>query len=44
DIFKPLGIRSMERLPGGYGMMADDILSGIYSVVVLVAIQLLFHV
>ena len=44
DIFKPLGIRSMERLPGGYGMMADDILSGIYSVVLLVAIQLLFHV
>ena len=44
DIFKPLGIRSVERLPGGYGMMADDILSGIYSVVVLVAIQLLFHI
>ena len=35
DIYKPLGIRSMERLPRGYGMMADDILAAIYSVIVL---------
>lgn len=35
DIFKPLGIRQMEKFPGGYGMMADDILAGIYSVAVL---------
>ena len=34
DIFKPLGIRAMERLPRGYGMMADDILSGIYTVII----------
>lgn len=39
DIAKPLGIRSMERLPRGYGMMADDILSGIYAVVILVIIN-----
>lgn len=39
DIFKPLGIRSMERLPRGYGMMADDILSGIYAVVILVVLN-----
>lgn len=38
DIFKPLGIRSMERLPGGFGMMADDILAAIYSVCIIVAI------
>lgn len=41
DIFKPLGIRSMERLPGGFGMMADDILSAIYAAVILEAIRLL---
>lgn len=35
DIFKPLGIRSMERLPRGYGMMADDILAGIYSALII---------
>lgn len=39
DIFKPLGIRSMERLPRGYGMMADDILSGIYAVTVLLIVN-----
>ena len=39
DIVKPLGIRSMERLPRGYGMMADDILSGIYAVVILLIIN-----
>lgn len=40
DIFKPLGIRNMERFPGGWGMMADDILAGVYSVVILVVINL----
>lgn len=39
DIFKPLGIRSMERLPRGYGMMADDILSGIYAIVIILVIN-----
>ena len=35
DIFKPLGIRSLEKIPGGFGMMADDILAGIYSAVLI---------
>ena len=35
DIAKPLGIRKMERFPGGYGIMADDVLSGIYSMIVI---------
>lgn len=35
DIAKPLGIRQMERLPKGIGIMADDILAGIYSAVVI---------
>ena len=39
DIFKPLGIRAMERLPRGYGMMADDILSGIYTVIILLIVN-----
>ena len=39
DIYKPLGIRSMEKLPGGFGMMADDILAGIYSAVILLIIN-----
>lgn len=39
DIFKPLGIRRMENLPGGAGVMADDILSGIYGLVVLLVLK-----
>ncbi|MBC3540989.1 phosphatidylglycerophosphatase A [Rufibacter sediminis] len=35
DIVKPLGIRKTERLPGGWGVMLDDVLSGIYANVLL---------
>jgi len=31
DIAKPLYIRRLEKLPRGWGVMADDLLSGIYS-------------
>lgn len=35
DIAKPLGIRKLEALKGGVGVMADDILAGIYSNILL---------
>jgi len=38
DIFKPLGIRRLESLPRGFGMMADDVLAAIYSAVIVAAI------
>jgi phosphatidylglycerophosphatase A len=31
DIFKPWPIRKIERLPGGLGVMADDLVAGIYA-------------
>lgn len=31
DVLKPLGIRRLERLPGGWGVMLDDVLAGIYA-------------
>ena len=31
DIAKPLGIRKLESWKGGWGVMSDDILAGIYS-------------
>jgi len=34
DILKPFGIRSLEKLPGGIGVMADDLLSGVYAFIV----------
>ncbi|WPU94904.1 phosphatidylglycerophosphatase A [Mucilaginibacter sabulilitoris] len=35
DIIKPLGIRKMEDLGGGAGVMMDDVLAGVYSNVLL---------
>lgn len=35
DIFKPLYIRRLEKWPGGWGVMADDVLAGIYANIVL---------
>jgi len=31
DIVKPLFIRNMEGLPGGVGVMMDDVLAGLYT-------------
>ena len=43
DIFKPLGIRKMENIPGGAGMMADDVLAGVYSAAIILIINLIFY-
>lgn len=39
DIAKPLGIRRMERFGGGVGVMADDILAGIYGFILLIFVR-----
>jgi phosphatidylglycerophosphatase A len=31
DIVKPWPARALERLPGGIGIMADDVAAGIYA-------------
>lgn len=41
DIVKPLGVRRLERLGGGLGIMADDILAGFYGFLVLRALAYL---
>jgi phosphatidylglycerophosphatase A len=35
DIAKPAYIRKAENLPGGWGVMADDVLAGIYTNIIL---------
>jgi phosphatidylglycerophosphatase A len=35
DIWKPAPVRQLERLPGGFGVMADDVMAGLYGAVVL---------
>ncbi|MBQ0063328.1 MAG: phosphatidylglycerophosphatase A [Prevotella sp.] len=39
DIVKPLGIQRMERMQGGWGIMLDDVLAGVYSLVIIVVVQ-----
>lgn len=38
DIVKPFFIRKMELLPAGWGIMADDILAGVYTNILLFSI------
>lgn len=35
DITKVLGINYLQKLPQGYGVMADDIIAGVYSAIIL---------
>lgn len=35
DIVKPLGIREMQRLPRAWGIVADDVLAGIYTALII---------
>ncbi len=42
DIVKPWPIRRLERLPGGLGIMADDLLAGLYGAALLNGLRLAF--
>lgn len=35
DIWKPAPVRQLERLPGGVGILADDLMAGLYGALVL---------
>jgi phosphatidylglycerophosphatase A len=37
DMWKPWPIRKLEKLPGGVGIVVDDVLAGVYAAVVLFA-------
>lgn len=39
DILKPFPVRHLERLPGGAGVMADDVGAGLYALAVLTLLQ-----
>lgn len=43
DIWKPYPIKRLEKLPGGWGIMADDWLAGVYAAIVLRVAVHLFH-
>ena len=35
DIWKPVPVRQLESLPGGAGIVADDLMAGLYAALVL---------
>lgn len=35
DIWKPFGINRLQNLPGGFGVLADDLLAGFYAFICL---------
>jgi phosphatidylglycerophosphatase A len=43
DVWKPYPIDRLQSLPGGWGIVADDVLAGIYSRVVLMLAGLVTH-
>ena len=42
DIAKPLGIRKLEKIHGGFGVMLDDLAAGVLGAIILNAIRLMF--
>ena len=40
DILKPVPISTAERLPGGWGIMADDVVGGVVANIILRGIRL----
>jgi phosphatidylglycerophosphatase A len=44
DIIKPFPARTSENLPGGWGIMTDDVISGIYTLIIVHLIVYLFGV
>ena len=39
DILKPFPLRRLEKLPGGWGVMCDDLLAGVYANVIIQVIR-----
>ena len=42
DIVKPWPIRKLEKLPKGWGILADDLLAGVYAAIVLLIVIFLW--
>ena len=36
DVVKPLGIKKLDRMKGAFWVMGDDLLGGVYALIVLV--------
>lgn len=38
DVWKPVPVRTAELLPGGWGIMTDDIIAGVYTLILVHAV------
>ena len=43
DVWKPFPIRQSQELKGGWGIVVDDVLAGVYAVIVLALVRRFFH-
>ncbi len=43
DIVKPLGIKTLDKKPGAFWVMGDDILGGIYTLLCITLLKIFFH-
>lgn len=43
DILKPLGIDKLQNLPAEIGILADDLLAGVYSFICLEGLMYIYH-
>ncbi|OGU76389.1 MAG: phosphatidylglycerophosphatase A [Ignavibacteria bacterium RBG_16_34_14] len=44
DIVKPFPARRLEKLPGGFGIMMDDVAAGFYSLILVHIILFIFNI
>ncbi|HYW36291.1 MAG TPA: phosphatidylglycerophosphatase A [Balneolaceae bacterium] len=44
DIAKPLGVDRLQALPGGWGILVDDLLAGLYAYFCLRIVILLYYI
>jgi len=44
DIYKPFPARSSEKLRGGFGIMIDDVISGLYTLIIMNLVVYFFGV
>jgi phosphatidylglycerophosphatase A len=44
DIMKPFGIKALEKLPGGFGIVLDDVMAAVYANLLLHAVSWLWYV
>lgn len=43
DIYKPFPANKAEQLKGGWGIMLDDVVSGMYSLIIIIIFKVLFQ-